>query len=139
MQGCEKLFWVWMTTRRCHHSGAVCRLRYLDRDVRRPVIAFEDKIDRRLLAGMELVDDVAVTLLSVLKRLQARDGAIDGEVDSFEDGAFSDAVRRVNRIYSIDPEPKDERVAVIVDSSEAFDGQFTQEVTDHDLSPVAAF
>ncbi len=87
---------------------------------------------------MELVNDVAVTLLSVLKRPQTRDGAMDGKVDSFEDGAFPDPVGRVDRIDCVDLEFEDERVTVIVDSAEALDGQSTEEVTGHDLSPVAA-
>lgn len=55
LQNCEKLFWPRVAARRRQHSGAVCRPRNPDRDVQCPIVAFECKIDRGLLSGMELL------------------------------------------------------------------------------------
>ena len=50
-------------------------------DIGRTVITGESQGDSCLLAGMELVDDIAVALLGILERLQARHRAMNSEMN----------------------------------------------------------
>lgn len=88
-----------------------------DRHIGRAVIALENQGDRRLLRGMELVDDVAGTPFGVLHPFQARRRAVQGEVQRFEDRAFSDPVGRMDGIDGIVLELQHERIAVIIDAA----------------------
>lgn len=84
LQTCQKLLRISMTAGRSHKARAVRGPHHLDRHIRRPVVAGEYQVDRRLLPGMEAIDDIAVALLGFLERLQARNDAVDRETDGFE-------------------------------------------------------
>src|SRR5690606_36141002 len=106
-----------------------------DRDIGRAVVALENESDRRLLRGVELVDDVAATLLGVLHVFEARNGAMQGEMQGFKDRALADAVGGVHGIDGIVLELQHERVTVIVDAAKAFNGGRGEKVPTHAAGP----
>lgn len=138
LQTGKELFGLRMATRRGHRPDAVPVPRHSNRDVGAAIIAPEQKVDRSLLARMKFIYDVAVALLGVLKGLEPRYAAVDGEMNGFEDRAFSDAIGRVNRVDGIGLEFEDEGVAVVVDPAESFDRETAQKIAGHDLASTAA-
>ncbi len=88
-----------------------------------------------MLGGVELVNDVAATLLGVLHVFEAWNRAMQREMQGFKDRAFADAVGGVDGVDGIVLELQHERVAVIVDAAKAFSSGGGEKVPAHVAGP----
>src|SRR5258708_1013374 len=120
-----------MGGRKGDQAGTIGGPGHFDRHVGRPVVAGESQFNRRLLPRMKAINNIAVALLGFLERLQARNDAVNREIDSLEYRTFTDPVRSMDRVDGVGFEFEDERISVVVDPPNALDGQAAQKLPRH--------
>src|SRR5260221_14773552 len=79
-----------MAARKGDQARTIGGPRHFDRHVGRPVVAGESQFNRRLLPRMKAINNIAVALLGFLERLQARNDAVNREIDSLEYRTFTE-------------------------------------------------